>query len=1099
MILIRLKLLFKKTSKRFLIKIFLKVILMASSYNFKDNLTIDNNKYLKWLDVTGTSRSNVICLDNNNNVSINSNFGSISLHSNSNYTFLNSNLLLSNNIGIGFISTSDINSAVTIKKNNFISSNSNDGYLGITGDTNLSQKSRILLYGSNHDSNPSQLHLYAGNDPNGFIKMYTGSDSLKFQILQNGTSTFMPNGTTSRVIIEDQSTTITNDIVITSSTESHNASTGCLQLLGGIGIKGNLYVDGTISLNNATGNINFDSTQTSTSYTTGAIFLSGGIGISTTVNSSSASAGGALSIAGGAAIGKDTYIGGKLTVSNTEIPISSQTGSFVLHGGMGINGPIFSRSDNSPQIRLSPTTNGGETTIVFYSDNNFSNTINSSWKIGHKDGSFNIFNSNLNHVFTSTSHGNIGFFCENPTNTLQLGFGNSFCISSNLSIIGTKETSDQNDPQNTRIVLNGSTNQNSAGSIQYFSSGGDHTWYSKTNTTMSLHSTGNLDISGTCTILDETNSSNLGNGGALTVLGGASFQKDVFIGGVLNLQGGSISGGAGSSTSLSYVTITATDEAINASTGALISFGGITIQCTTEASSTTNGGSFLTLGGASIRKSLYVGGPILQIPSGDIASRPADPNYGQIRYNTETSQFEGFGPGSAWGSLGGVVDIAQTTKILASGTPSTTDGNLYFYTVESERMRINSAGNIGIATSSPNYKLHVTGDIHASIGITTGSLYVSENVIVNGPKLRIPTGNIESRPVNPQTGNIRYNTETSQFEGYGPGGAWGSLGGVVDIAQTTKILASATPSTTDGNLYFYTVGSERMRINSAGNIGIGTTSPTALVDISGDAHVNGNFIANFDTNTLGNLYTLDSKVGINTVTPNYTLDVNGSAHIAANLYIDGVITGSSQTSTSLAYITITATDAAVNFSTGSIISFGGITLQTEEDATSITNGGSFLTMGGASVGKNLFIGKNVFINSTENAVGVGTGGSFTVKGGGSFGKDLFVNGTITSSSDIRLKKDIEPFKKDTDIFLKKIEKLHTIKYNYINQDVNQNVKTKQVGFIAQEFIKDFPELLKCPENGFYSLDYQKMSVVLLECIKELKERVEYLELSLFNI
>jgi hypothetical protein len=290
-----------------------------------------------------------------------------------------------------------------------------------------------------------------------------------------------------------------------------------------------------------------------------------------------------------------------------------------------------------------------------------------------------------------------------------------------------------------------------------------------------------------------------------------------------------------------------------------------------------------------------------------------------------------------------------------------------------------------------------------------------------------------------------------------------------------------------------------MRINSAGNIGIGTTSPTALVEISGDAHVNGNFIASFDTNTLGNLYTLDSKVGINTVTPNYTLDVNGSAHIAANLYIDGIITGSSQTSTSLAYITITATDAAVNFSTGSIISFGGITLQTEEDATSITNGGSFLTMGGASIGKNLFVGKNVFINSTENAVGVGTGGSFTVKGGGSFGKDLFVNGTITSSSDIRLKKDIEPFKKDNDIFLKKIEKLHTIKYNYIDQDLDQNVKTKQVGFIAQEFIKDFPELLKCPENGFYSLDYQKMSVVLLECIKELKERVEYLELSLFNI
>jgi hypothetical protein len=602
---------------------------------------------------------------------------------------------------------------------------------------------------------------------------------------------------------------------------------------------------------------------------------------------------------------------------------------------------------------------------------------------------------------------------------------------------------------------------------------------------MILESSGNLSISGKTTILNETNAVNLADGGSFTVMGGASFTKDVYIGGVLNLQGGSISGGAGSSTSLSYVTITATDEAINSSTGSLISFGGITIQCTTESSSITNGGSLLTLGGASIKKSLYVGGPILQIPTGNITSRPVDPKSGQIRYNTETSQFEGYGPGNAWGSLGGVVDIAQTTKILASFTPSTTDGNLYFYTVGSERMRINSSGNIGIGTTTPSYKLDIDGNLHASIGITTGSFFLS------GKELCIPKGDIISRPDDPQDGLIRYNTETNQFEGYGPGNAWGSLGGVVDIAQTTKILASSTPSITDGNLYFYTVGSERMRINSAGNIGIGTSNPTSFVDINGSTHINNYFNASFDTNTLGNLYTNDSKVGINTNTPNYTLDVNGNAHIAANLYIDGIITGSSQTSTSLAYITITATDAAVNFSTGSIISFGGISLQTNEDATSITNGGSFLTMGGASIGKNLFVGKNVFFNSIENATGVGTGGSLTVGGGASFSKDVFIGGTVTSSSDIRLKKDIEPFKKENDLFLNKVEKLQTIKYNYINEEIPPN--TKQVGFIAQEFIDDFPELLKCPENGFYSLDYQKMSVVLLECIKELKKRVEYLE------
>jgi hypothetical protein len=250
-------------------------------------------------------------------------------------------------------------------------------------------------------------------------------------------------------------------------------------------------------------------------------------------------------------------------------------------------------------------------------------------------------------------------------------------------------------------------------------------------------------------------------------------------------------------------------------------------------------GASLLSGNVTIGSNLIVTGPGLLIPTGNIAARPVTPLAGHIRYNTETSQFEGYGPGSAWGSLGGVVDIAQTTKILASASPSTTDGNLYFYTVGSERMRVNSAGNIGINTSSPNYTVDVNGALGASIGITTGSLNVTGastlhgDLTVDGPGLRVPTGNIATRPAVPQAGHVRYNTETSQFEGYGPGSAWGSLGGVVDIAQTTKILPSASASVTDGNLYFYTVGTERMRVNSAGNVGIGTTSPSFKLDING--------------------------------------------------------------------------------------------------------------------------------------------------------------------------------------------------------------------------------------------------------------------------
>jgi hypothetical protein len=148
-----------------------------------------------------------------------------------------------------------------------------------------------------------------------------------------------------------------------------------------------------------------------------------------------------------------------------------------------------------------------------------------------------------------------------------------------------------------------------------------------------------------------------------------------------------------------------------------------------------------------------------------------------------------------------------------------------------------------------------------------------------------------------------------------------------------------------------------------------------------------------------------------------------------------------------------------------------------------------LTLGGASIGKDLFVGNSIYIQSTENATGVGTGGSLTVLGGASISKDVFIGGTVTSSSDIRLKKDIEPFKKEHELFLEKIEELQTIKYNYI---YDENSNQKHVGFIAQEFVNVFPELLRCNPGGFYSLDYQKMTVVLLECIKELKEKVDLL-------
>ena len=62
----------------------------------------------------------------------------------------------------------------------------------------------------------------------------------------------------------------TGNITLVSTTQSGNVNSGALQVDGGAGINGNLYVGG---------NVRFTSTQPTTSYNTGALVVSGGVGI----------------------------------------------------------------------------------------------------------------------------------------------------------------------------------------------------------------------------------------------------------------------------------------------------------------------------------------------------------------------------------------------------------------------------------------------------------------------------------------------------------------------------------------------------------------------------------------------------------------------------------------------------------------------------------------------------------------------------------------------------------------------------------------------------------------------------------------------------
>jgi len=91
-------------------------------------------------------------------------------------------------------------------------------------------------------------------------------------------------------------------------------------------------------------------------------------------------------------------------------------------------------------------------------------------------------------------------------------------------------------------------------------------------------------------------------------------------------------------------------------------------------------------------------------------------------------------------------------------------------------------------------------------------------------------------------------------------------------------------------------------------------------------------------------------------------------------------------------------------------------------------------------------------------------------------------GTLTETSDIALKSDIEPLKNT----LEKIQQIKGYKYNLINSSL------PSMGVIAQDVEKVFPELVHGKE-GEKALQYSGLIGVLVEAVKDLSAKVAALE------
>ena len=224
--------------------------------------------------------------------------------------------------------------------------------------------------------------------------------------------------------------------------------------------------------------------------------------------------------------------------------------------------------------------------------------------------------------------------------------------------------------------------------------------------------------------------------------------------------------------------------------------------------------------------------PLLVWKQNTVANNPAFVQLGQTKEGINgTEQIRG-------GAIaGGYEGVGNNGYLSLFTTPSS---NLL-----TERVRINAAGNVGIGTTTPDGKLDVNGT----------SYFRGDLILYGTKKLYLDNG------------SDTYLTEVS--------------------ANTMQ---------------FVTAGSERMRITSAGNVGIGTTSPDSKLEVNGSAtntSANGESDATIDFSLSNIAYTSSTS---STITLQNIKDGGAYTLITTDTNLNTVVTFNAGTSYTIYYM-----------------------------------------------------------------------------------------------------------------------------------------------------------------------------------------------------
>jgi hypothetical protein len=370
-----------------------------------------------------------------------------------------------------------------------------------------------------------------------------------------------------------------------------------------------------------------------------------------------------------------------------------------------------------------------------------------------------------------------------------------------------------------------------------------------------------------------------------------------------------------------------------------------------------------------------------------------------------------------------------------------TDGILALWAGNAERMRIDSSGNVGIG-GTPTYKL----DVQA----------------VGSPVIRVAS------------------TDGS---------------GVSAYLQANSNVGANIGAISNHPLLLVTNSIERMRITTAGDVGIGVTpSGTYKLEVSGS--ISATSFTGAGTGLTGTAASLSIGGNAATVggfTPSQSAGVvnrvvvaDGSGYIFNN-YFNGTDEGTSGTAGTVTSILTKRGDNYYRSTTaGSVATFlSGQTMNIVGSSTSCT--GNSVTATTATTANALATGNNYQVNS----LGVGTAASGTAG-------EIRATNNITAfySSDIRLKENVKVLEGALD----KINAIRGVSFDWTQAYIDTHggedgffIRKHEVGVIAQEVELVLPEIVADRPDGYKGVQYEKLVPLLIEAVKELTAKVKELE------